>query len=427
MVLKIPELILDIIRIKNNMMKKLFLVVFLLAGVLSGMEAQNRSINFEQTQEWKKIVKKAKKEKKLIFIDCYTSWCGPCKMLAKDVFTRDEVADFFNQTFVNAKFDMEKDVDGVILKKQFEVKAFPTLVFVDPATQQVVHRMVGAGTADWLLKGAHLAKDPQNNLNGMMKRYQAGERGAEFLAQYLAALSSAYLADELGKVAAEYLNSLSDEQIATKENWDLINKYVSDPLAEPLKKVMANRAKFYKLAGREVVDYKLTGCIQGAAAHLAGWRPGMEKAFDEQRNADLIDYLLSVDYDAAPAALAYLYTAAYIRKGDFRGLLNKMQEVMSYNLFREGMEKYYFQGNIEALTLCDDKDLVEEGIKWIDLLCSATPDYFAKAELMNSKARLQNKIGDTLGADKSKMEEDKYAKEGERRSGGRMMRAVRMN
>lgn len=408
-------------------MKRLFLLALLAIGVLSGVEAQNRSIHFEQTKEWKKIVKKAKKEKKLIFVDCYTSWCGPCKMLAKNVFTQDAVADFFNQTFVNAKYDMEKDADGVMLKKEFEVKAFPTLVFVDPATQRVVHRMVGAGTANWLLTGAKAANDPQNNLSGLMKRYQAGERGAEFLSCYLASLASAYMAEEQGKVAAEYLNSLSDEQMATKENWELIKKYVSDPLAEPLKKVMANRDKFYALAGREVVDYKLNRCIVEATMPLAMWRPGMERKFDEQRNTDLIQYLLSIDYDAAPGALAKLYTSAYIRKGDFRGLLDKMNEVLSYNLFRDGEERYYFQNNIEALTLCDDKTLVEEGIKWIDQVCAATADPFQKANLMNSKARLQTKIGDTLGADKSKMEEEKYTRDGERRSGGKITRPIRMN
>lgn len=408
-------------------MKKLLLLALLVAGVLVGAEAQNRSINFEQTKEWKKIVKKAKKEKKLIFVDCYTSWCGPCKMLAKDVFTQDAVADYFNQTFVNAKFDMEKDADGVILKDQFGIKAFPTLVFVDPATQQVVHKMVGAGKADWLLAGAKAANDPQNNLSGLTKRYEAGEREAGFLSNYLAALSSAYMAEEQGKVAAEYLNSLSGDQFATKENWDLIVKYVSDPLSEPLKQVMANRDKFYALAGQEVVDYKLENCIAAAAAQLSGWRPGMDGNFDENRNKELIGYLQSIDYAAAPAALANLYTAAYVRKGDFRGLLDKMKEVMSYNLFRNNTGKYYFQNNIEALALCDDKALVEEGIKWIDQVCADTPDYFSKADLMNSKARLQTKIGDTLGADKSKMEEEKYAKEGERKSGGKVFRAIRMN
>ena len=108
-------------------------------------------------------------------------------------------------------------------------------------------------------------------------------------------------------------------------------------------------------------------------------------------------------------------------------MLDKMKEVLSYNMFRSGADLNYFQNNIEALTLCDDKALVEEGIKWIDEVCAVTPDFFSKANLMNSKARLQTKIGDTLGADKSKMEEEKYNKEGEKRSGGKVFRAMRMN
>ena len=407
-------------------MKRVFLCLALIAAMVMGAEAQHRSITFEQTQEWKKIVKKAKKEKKLIFIDCYTSWCGPCKMLASKVFTQDAVADYFNATFVNAKFDMEKDEDGVMLKDKYGVKAFPTPLFTDPVTQEAVHRMVGAGEAEWLIAGAKLANDPENNLSAMMKRYAAGERGADFLKQYLPALASAYMEEEVGKVAAEYLNALSLDELATKDSWDLINKYVSDPLSEPLKQVMANRDKFYAVAGQEVVDYKLEESIRMAVLALAGWRPGMDTPFDEERNEELINYLLQIDFNAAPAGLAYLYTAEYIRKGNFRGLLDKMKEAMSYNPFRGSDAGFYFQQNIEALALCKDKALVEEGIRWIDTRCANTSDYFDKADLMDSKARLQTAIGDTLGADKSRMEEEKYTKEGERQSGGRVMRAVRM-
>ena len=145
-------------------MKKLFVLIVLMAGIVWGAEAQSKGITFEQTKEWKKVLKKAKKEKKLIFIDCYTSWCGPCKMLSSQVFTREDVGNQFNADFVNVKYDMEKDADGVMLKDKFEVKAFPTLVFVDPNTQQVVHKMVGAGSAEWLMEGGKIAKDPQNNL-----------------------------------------------------------------------------------------------------------------------------------------------------------------------------------------------------------------------------------------------------------------------
>ena len=76
---------------------------------------------------------------------------------------------------------------------------------------------------------------------------------------------------------------------------------------------MQSRDKFYAVAGKEVVDYKLDNSIMGATMRLAAWRPGMDQVFDEKRNEELIGYLLSVDYAGAPAALAQLYTAAYMR------------------------------------------------------------------------------------------------------------------
>ena len=40
------------------------------------------------------IVKQAKEQKKGIFVDVYTSWCGPCKMMAKKVFTNTKVGEY---------------------------------------------------------------------------------------------------------------------------------------------------------------------------------------------------------------------------------------------------------------------------------------------------------------------------------------------
>ena len=407
-------------------MKRLYVIVILLTAIVLGARAQEQGIRFEQTKEWKKILKKAKKEKKLIFIDCYTSWCGPCKMLSANVFTREDVGNQFNRDFVNVKYDMEKDADGVILKNTFDVKAFPTLVFVDPNTRQVVHKMVGAGSAEWLMEGGKIANDPRNNLSGLTMRYDAGERSVDLLSRYLNALASAYMQEKQGAVAAEYLNALSDDEIVTKENWDLIKKNVSDPLSKPLRQVMANIGRFYEVAGKEVVDYKLEMAIKGAVSEIAYWRPG-NGDFDEARNTELVKLLQSLDYAFVPGSLATLFTAEYIRKGDYRGMLNSMREAFKYNVFRGGEDQMYFQNNIEALTGCDDKALVQEGIVWLVARCARTNDYFAKANLMNSKARLLTKNGDTLGADKAKMEEEKYNKEGEKRSGGKAVRAIRMN
>ena len=71
-------------------------------------------------------------------VDFTAAWCGPCKMLARNVFTKAPVADFFNENFINVKDDMEKG-EGIKLKDQFGVTAFPTLLWIDGDGNVVRH------------------------------------------------------------------------------------------------------------------------------------------------------------------------------------------------------------------------------------------------------------------------------------------------
>ena len=52
---------------------------------------------------WDEALELAKKEHKAIFMDAYAEWCGPCKRMAKNIFTQKEVGDFFNKHFINVK------------------------------------------------------------------------------------------------------------------------------------------------------------------------------------------------------------------------------------------------------------------------------------------------------------------------------------
>lgn len=92
---------------------------------------------------------KAKAENKLIFMDCYTTWCGPCKKMANEVFTLPEVGRVFNAKFINLKVDMEKG-EGVELAKRFKVSAYPTLLLID-SEGNVVKQIVGARSGQALL------------------------------------------------------------------------------------------------------------------------------------------------------------------------------------------------------------------------------------------------------------------------------------
>lgn len=392
------------------MKKTLFILFYLMLFVGVGY-AQESGIRFEQTREWKQIVKKAKKEKKMIFVDCYTDWCGPCRTMAANVFTQDTVGQFFNRHFVNAKFEMEKDADGILLKKQYRVEAFPTMLFIDPATGRELYRLIGIRTGQALLDYAGIALDSRRNLPGMAARYAAGDRTPEFLKEYQATLSDAGLPGSR-EMAMEYLRLLDVEQLATPYNWHMVVHYISDPLDKPLRLVMENRERFYALAGKEAVDFQLQGAIDNAVEEIISWRP--EKgAFDSDRNERLIAYLKKTDDPLVPGALANLYTASCVRKKDYQALLATMREVFKYNLLRKDGEQKYLDTYVPVLGQCQDKSLLQSVIRLLDEKEESTPSFYGKARLMKWKSSLQKQTGDQQGAEASRLRAEEYQKQGD--------------
>lgn len=137
-------------------MKKLtFFVVFSL--VFTAATFAQTGIKFEHSN-WKAVVQKAKKENKLIFMDAYTTWCGPCRMLQANVFPNKELGDLYNANFVNLKMDMETP-EGEMLAEMFPIRAYPTLLFIDPKSGKVVKEIIGYQEARTLIEhGKQLSK-----------------------------------------------------------------------------------------------------------------------------------------------------------------------------------------------------------------------------------------------------------------------------
>lgn len=386
---------------RNQLLLLLFFILWTIGGFAQG-------IRFEERNPWKHIVRKAGKAGQLIFVDCYTSWCGPCKVLSATVFTQDTVGEFFNSHFINAKFDVEKETDGQMLRKKYQVESFPTLLFIDPATQKEVHRIVGLVTAANLLQEAAIAIDPLYNLAGLAKRYEAGEQSPGLLLCYQQALEKAMLPLNR-KIAREYLDSLSLDQLATEGNWNLIMNYVDDPLSKPLRLVMAHRERFYAIAGKGAVDYKLQYTLNNAVKQLLI----QSDDFNDQLYVGLTNYLKLVDDANAPVQLAYLYAYECERTGNFLELLKNMREVVKYNLFRKSSGREYFNRFLPVFQQCKDKLVIKEVIGLIVEKCFTASSWYEKADLMKQKAVLQNLLGETAGAAQSMAEEQKYRQQGD--------------
>lgn len=103
-----------------------------------------------------KAKKEAAEQGKLIFIDAYTNWCGPCKQMAATTFMDEEVGKFFNENFINIKIEMEKDADGPATARQYNVRAYPTLLIIDDEGN-LVKQTIGFQTKDRLMNFAESA------------------------------------------------------------------------------------------------------------------------------------------------------------------------------------------------------------------------------------------------------------------------------
>ena len=391
-------------------MKKIFLTALLLHLFALGMLAQNRTITFEETRVWKEIVEKAKKENKLIFVDCYTDWCGPCKLLVTNTFTKDHVADFFNENFVNAHFEMEKDIDGIANKDNWAVGAYPTLLFFDPFTEKVVHRLVGAGQPDWLVEGGKTAMDPTKNLNSLMERYNGGERSPEFITSYLKALGSGLMRNEQNKVAVDYLKDMSLDQLATGENWEVIRTNITDPFADVIRIVAANMERFSSIEGvrRGSVDMHLRGLLMDVAQSFTS----AKVPFDETRYDEVLAYCKSLNIPAADPALFYLGTAGKAHNGDWSGVLADVLKVAENNEIMDRFALYHENAFIPMLGKSRDEAIVGKVIELLDTrIESPESSVYTKPRFLNMKRDLYRAIGNDVAADEAMAQAEQLNKQ----------------
>lgn len=160
---------------KNNYFHKLIAVFFCMALFLTNVATaqmketlnEKKGIHFTEGK-WKDISAMAKKSRKYIFVDAYTSWCGPCKLLKSKTFLENKAAVYFNDHFINYTLDMEKG-EGTELAEQWNVTAYPTLLFFSPEGKLLLQR-VGFVNGEALVAFGKEAKAIQTKMAVLPKK-----------------------------------------------------------------------------------------------------------------------------------------------------------------------------------------------------------------------------------------------------------------
>lgn len=200
---------------------------------------------------WEELLDKAKSEEKLIFVDVYTDWCGPCKMMSSVVFPQNEVGSYYNSKFINYKLNAEdEDENGPELAKKYNVEAYPTYLYID-SDGKLIHTAVGyIDSLEFILEGKKATGDARP-YSEIEKDYNSGNRSPEIVRSYL--IGADIYADEgkakkeLEKIASDYLSSKPKEEWINRADYAIGKKYFSSRNDEFVEFLVKNYDKFSKV------------------------------------------------------------------------------------------------------------------------------------------------------------------------------------
>ncbi len=313
-------------------MKQLLALAVLLCSA-SAFQAQGIEF-FHGT--WEEALQEAKSQEKIIFVDAYAVWCGPCRRMAKNVFPNEKVGEFFNKHFINVKMDMESE-EGLKFGRKYPVQAYPTLLFID-YTGEVVHSVRGARSVEQLLQLGEAALKKIDRSGQYAEAYEAGNRDPELVYNYIKALNQA--GKPSLRIVNDYLRTQKD--LSTEINLRILFEGTTQAdsrvfeLLVQHKKAVAQLMGYQQLLERiekacqntveRAVEYKSTDLLEEAKRKMKTHHPKAYEAF--ALKADMEFYAATRDHkNFLKACSAYAKKVAAENAEELRTLAERIAEL----------------------------------------------------------------------------------------------------
>lgn len=227
-------------------MKKILVIV---AVLFLSVTVSAQGVKFEEITLQQAMTKAAKnkKEPKLIFLDCYTSWCGPCKTMADEVFTKPICGDYMNANFISIKKDMESDEIGQKMAIDYEIMVYPTFLILDEKGKEV-NRIVGAYSAEEFLK--YLREAAADSYTDLQKRVDADPKDIETGIRLIKVMSRGYR--DASSVVEKIYPNVPNDMKYSKEFYELLFFSIA-PTSPLLDDILINMGKVKLALGEDVV------------------------------------------------------------------------------------------------------------------------------------------------------------------------------
>lgn len=400
-------------------MKKIKIVyacLFVLTALSVQAQVQERGIHFEKGKTWAHIKAQAAHDHKFIFVDCYATWCGPCKMMDRDIYPLSDVGQIANTNFISVKVQMDtskKDdtftkswyADAHALQRKYNVGAFPTYLFLSPEAK-LVHQGQGLKEPKEFIRLLKDAINPRMQVYAMMEDFRDGKLKSTELPELAAKLGDIGKQAESKEVARYYiqtsLNKLPEDELMKEEN-----------LVFMLSNSTSSKDRIFDLCYRREKDVDRVAGYHSASIFV-------DKVIDvEMINpklwSDPVNKQGPLVSQPDWSGLSKMVTAKYNARYGFEALINPRVDWYKYKKDRKELVKVYVD-KIEAMVLdsagkvpsakvatrlndviydyffhdTDDKLILEKALMWQKMIIDLTPEDMSN---LDTYANLLYKLG----------------------------------
>ncbi|NCI51340.1 thioredoxin family protein [Sediminibacterium roseum] len=381
-------------------MRKIIIVLSILTisqfGDLQGqiIRKSNGGIIFRQFADWSEVRTAAKKENKLIFVDCFTTWCAPCRAMEHDVFSTDTVGSFFNSHFISIRlqFDQTKGDNAHVkswygevkkMDKKFSVDVYPSFLVFD-STGQIVHRGTSYQNVNSFLAFGKTALDPKTRYYSLLNQYDLKLLHPEqfpAIIKMSTKFGNVQYASRLSKDFLSYLVTRPEEEWYSKEAIAVISDNIRGKQSRFYKMFTSNPGKVNKVTGGSASSQRVLDTVIGRSflnhAVSIYMSQGKEPAWDS------LSKVLTREHDVVTARRNILLAklSYYEVLGDREGYLSCFVELVAMNAFdlpaSDSWLNYVAYSNIygdNGNAGTDDSSKLSAAINWMDGVVSRARD-----------------------------------------------------
>lgn len=246
-----------------------------------------------RTITYQQALAQAKAEGKTVFMDFYTDWCGPCKLMMREVFPQKGVGDYMNSHFVSIKVNAEKG-EGISLAKRYNIQAYPTFVIIDPQENEK-GRLEGYREAEVFIPTLNRIIDPNETPEKLQARYDAGERTAALVRAYAAMIMNRGKGRRLSleqlqrntaeaeAIAQDYFSHLDKAGKLNPENMFVYRTYTGSTEKPSGQFMLASRGAFGQY-NAEIDSLLRQFCLRDLSRYVSGTVPYDEAKLQALKN-----------------------------------------------------------------------------------------------------------------------------------------------